>query len=470
MPRKFLELVGERILKEPPKRVIVSGPSGFLGRRVVDGLVQVQQYRIEHGIDPGEIVLLSSRPGFLMGGLSQQYGREVLRHMRASRVDYYDQHGVEMWHDHLGSLGLGGTDCVFMNIAGVAGPITGRSDAMRDVNYKAPIAAAEACIRLKFGHWIQASTQATQAERGGQVPYSRWNAMIDYGLSRIRFTGLPVSICFLGLLYAADEGLVGQRGNAFNLADTVNFPLCPIIGDGSAPLQPQEVNDASARLVLLASTDPAERTLDPKAYRPPGDATLTVEGGVVQSDTPQNPYRRKGGTPPHRNGLRTYDAVGPETMSIYQMMSRFAYYQNCTFRPVFIDYRRMEQLLNIKPLGNLNRQFVSLLRSEQQSENPAIGNPSCWEALLGPNAKLKKLDESFLDLHGKPKLKSKRWPYLILFQWAWQDLKVIPPGILVLMELCWAYARRGTKPPANRENTLGAIEPSKSKEERQERP
>jgi hypothetical protein len=44
-----------------------------------------------------------------------------------------------------------------------------------------------------------ARTQATKAERAGQVPYSRWKAMADFSLSRLK--KLPVSVCVLGLLY-----------------------------------------------------------------------------------------------------------------------------------------------------------------------------------------------------------------------------------------------------------------------------
>lgn len=33
--------------------------------------------------------------------------------------------------------------------------------------------------------------------------------------------------------------------------------------------------------------------------------------------------------------------------------------------------------------GNLNRQFVSLLRSEQDTLNPILGNPTVWNSLLG---------------------------------------------------------------------------------------
>ena len=67
--------------------------------------------------------------------------------------------------------GVEGSDAVFVNLAAVAGPVVGKNDAMMDVNYKAPVAAARACEQLGFGHWIQSSTQATNAERSGQVSY-----------------------------------------------------------------------------------------------------------------------------------------------------------------------------------------------------------------------------------------------------------------------------------------------------------
>ena len=124
---------------------------------------------MKQGIKPGELILLSSRPGLLMGQLSRKYGEEAMKTIRASRVDYYTQHDPTIWKDNFLSLGLEGEDCVFVNLAAVAGPKEGIKDAMMDVNYKAPVAAAQAASELKFGHWVQSSTQATRAERAGQV-------------------------------------------------------------------------------------------------------------------------------------------------------------------------------------------------------------------------------------------------------------------------------------------------------------
>jgi len=57
-----------------------------------------------------------------MGQLSRKYGEEAMRTIRASRVDYYTQHDPTIWKDNFLSLGLEGEDCVFVNLAAVAGP------------------------------------------------------------------------------------------------------------------------------------------------------------------------------------------------------------------------------------------------------------------------------------------------------------------------------------------------------------
>ena len=63
-------------------------------------------------------------------------------------------------------------------------------------------------------------------------------------------------------------------------------------------------------------------------------------------------------------------------MSIIDLLQRFARYQgNASFRPVHTKYRHMESILNVRSLGNLNRQFVSLLRSEQ--DDLKVNHRSC---------------------------------------------------------------------------------------------
>lgn len=169
MANKFREITSKALLECAPKKIVLSGPSGFLGGRVLDSILDVHTIRKSNGEDPGEVILMSANPGNLMTRLTKKYGLDKMKTIRASRVDYYTQHDVDTWRDHLGSLGIKGDSAVFVNLAAVAGPIVGKHDAMMDINYKAPVAAATACEQLGFGHWIQSSTQATHAERAGQV-------------------------------------------------------------------------------------------------------------------------------------------------------------------------------------------------------------------------------------------------------------------------------------------------------------
>mmetsp|Transcript_13649 Transcript_13649/g.20451 ORF Transcript_13649/g.20451 Transcript_13649/m.20451 type:complete len:259 (-) Transcript_13649:170-946(-) len=238
-----------------------------------------------------------------------------------------------------------------------------------DVNYRAPLAACKACEELEFGHWIQSSTQAINAERAGQVPYARAKAMADFAISNM---ALPVTITVLGLLYSKHDGLVGQRGSDLNLSDLCRLPLTPIMGSGTAPLQPHEVNDAAERIAFLGLTEPSIR---PIQYN-----TKHINAPAIRDYT-----------------LRIYDAVGPETMSIYEMLRRLSlsHRSRGRFRPVQIDYRNMERVLNIKSLGNMNRQFVSLLRSEQDANQPIIGDPTVWTTLIGSGASLVTLKQAF---------------------------------------------------------------------------
>lgn len=125
-----------------------------------------------------------------------------------------------------------------------------------------------------------------------------------------------------------------------------------------------------------------------------------------------------------------------------EMLETFAQAQgNNTFRPVHIGYRNMERVLNVKSLGNLNRQFVSLLRSEQDAKNPIIGDPSVWQNLLGPNAApMVTVNEAFTEnVASIQKRKVRRFPYLSTLRWAFQNPRVIPPGIDLGWEILLSY-------------------------------
>lgn len=141
--------------------------------------------------------------------------------------------------------------------------------------------------------------------------------------------------------------------------------------------------------------------------------------------------------------FRYYDAVGPATMSMLEMLSKFARFQgNDSFRPIFIDYRNMERMLNVKSLGNLNRQFVSLLRSEQETSNPVIGDATVWERVLGEDGHLLRLEDAFAqNQEGLKSNKFRRFPYFNVLLYVAKNPRVIGPGILLSAEIISAFAR-----------------------------
>ena len=128
-----------------------------------------------------------------------------------------------------------------------------------------------------------------------------------------------------------------------------------------------------------------------------------------------------------------YDAVGPETLSMSDLIKKFAELNQRKLRPVHVDYRNFERVLNVASLGNLNRQFVSLLRSEQDAENPIVGNPDAFEKLLGPDAKLCALSDLKHVTHRR------QFPYFATLGWAMQNHGVIWPGILLGTEILVTY-------------------------------
>ena len=118
-----------------------------------------------------------------------------------------------------------------------------------------------------------------------------------------------------------------EKGVKLNLIDLSLLPLTPIMGSGEAPLQPMEVSDASKRIAYLACSDPSTR---PKQEK---------KSSSIKKLHDLHPR------------LRYYDAVGPETISDARRFTSIKEKQLC---PVFIDYRHMERILNVKSLGNLN--------------------------------------------------------------------------------------------------------------------
>lgn len=136
--------------------------------------------------------------------------------------------------------------------------------------------------------------------------------------------------------------------------------------------------------------------------------------------------------------FRKYDAVGPEVITMLELLELFAKFQGRrSFRPVHIGYDNMENILNIVSFGNLNRQFLSLLRSEQESHCSYIGNYKVWENLLGPDAKLLTLNEAF---DGVVEQKTSRnFPFWTTAKLVLKNPSVIYPGAKLSLEILNSY-------------------------------
>ncbi|KAG8456903.1 hypothetical protein KFE25_004414 [Diacronema lutheri] len=232
---------------------------------------------------------------------------------------------------------------------------------------------------------------------------------------------LPVTVLSIGLLYSRKDLDVGQRGAVLNMADLSLLPLTPVMGNGMAPLQPLEVDDAAHRLAFLALTEPAARPMQRHAFGNEPWARGSWSRLIAMNQ--------------RHFTLRVYDAVGPETLSMLELMRSFARLNGRELRPVLVDYRNLERVLNVASLGNLNRQFVSLLRSEQDAEQPIVGNPSVFEKLLGPDARLVRLD----DLPVRTGSRRRHFPYANTLRWALSNYGVIEPGLALGVEVVTAY-------------------------------
>lgn len=134
-------------------------------------------------------------------------------------------------------------------------------------------------------------------------------------------------------------------------------------------------------------------------------------------------------------------------MSILEMLKVFAEAQgNKSFRPVYIGYRNMEQVLNIQSLGNLNRQFVSLLRSEQDAATPFIGDPTGWAGLI--DSPLLNLEDALnmRNQQQQDRHRSRMFPYLSTLYWVYKHPKVVIPGIALSAEILHSFLFRKNIP------------------------
>lgn len=156
--------------------------------------------------------------------------------------------------------------------------------------------------------------------------------------------------------------------------------------------------------------------------------------------------------------------------TLLELMKTFAVLNGRTLNPVFVDYRNFETVLNVASLGNLNRQFVSLLRSEQDAERPIVGNPDVFEKLLGTDASLFKMRDGLVTNDStnnlrtpgemfasgtqsssnfsttktaapsdQQKIKKRAFPIIPFFVWVFNNHRVIIPGTNLALETVGTY-------------------------------
>ena len=156
---------------------------------------------------------------------------------------------------------------------------------------------------------------------------------------------------------------------------------------------------------------------------------------------------------------RIYDAVGPETLTMKELLQMMATFHGRTLQPVHVNYYNMERILNVASLGNYNRQFVSILRSEQDIDldtpNPistitAPGNPIAFQQLLHKDATLCKIEDAFTSpsrtIPGQTIQKRRNFPLRSTVKWVTRNPGVVRPGLALGMEIlrnfCWPHYQK----------------------------
>lgn len=81
----------------------------------------------------------------------------------------------------------------------------------------------------------------------------------------------------------------------------------------------------------------------------------------------------------------------------------------------------------------INRQFVSLLRSEQDGYRKILGEHRVFEKLLGENMTLTKLDEALLPPN------KRMLPIRKIVSYVFNNPKVIIPGFFLTLEIIASY-------------------------------
>ena len=81
-----------------------------------------------------------------------------------------------------------------------------------------------------------------------------------------------------------------------------------------------------------------------------------------------------------------------------------------------------------------------MLRSEQDSASPIIGDPLCWERLLGPEVKLTTLDAAFMRTQKTLyPMKAQSFPFLYCLKLIKNNPRLIIPGLQLSTEIVRSY-------------------------------
>jgi hypothetical protein len=160
---------------------------------------------------------------------------------------------------------------------------------------------------------------------------------------------------------------VARRRSAFSMGQATDVRLPSALTQPPRLVQigfsqPLDVSDAAQRLAFLALSEPASRPLQAEYDQPTAASSSTL---VASSNAAAALSSASASSGPR---MRTYDAVGPETMTLLDMLKFFARLNGNTLRPVFVDYRNFEKVQAGGPFFG-TRGWVGLrLRAKAEAE------------------------------------------------------------------------------------------------------
>ena len=97
--------------------------------------------------------------------------------------------------------------------------------------------------------------------------------------------------------------------------------------------------------------------------------------------------------------------------------------------------------------------ICNIHRSEQDSASPIIGNPLCWERLLGPDVKLTTLNSAFVNTERKSQpIQHQSFPFLYCLALIKSKPRLIIPGLQLTKEILTSYFLGNTNKNIDKSN------------------